>query len=369
MQPSWTVEGPERKGRGGWSQAHTAAMSAPVLVTGATGFLGHTLCPYLVGRGYPLRALVRPSSAWGFLRPLGVKLAWGDIRDAAAVRTATEGCQAVVHAAAKFRFWGKREDFFTINLEGTRNVLEAARHAGVEQFVYISTIAVVGPPRTGATVDERYPPSPRDDYQRSKLEAERLTLRYHQDYALPALALRPGALYGPGSRYAFNRLFFEDPLKGLPIQVHGGQHVTFPLYVRDLAQGVDLALRRGRPGEIYNMSGPSLSHREISDVVDHLLGYHIQRFNAPAWAMLTLAQVWTRISRFTRREPYYPIDLASYVFYDWEVSSEKARRELGFVPTPFEEGARATLAWYRASRVGPTNWLTRLVARLTRRRL
>jgi dihydroflavonol-4-reductase len=343
-------------------------MSAPVLVTGATGFLGHTLCPYLVERGYRLRALVRPTSAYDFLRPLGVEMAWGDIRDAAAVRAATKGCRAVVHAAGKFRFWGKREDFFAINVNGTRNALEAALHAGAERFIYISTIAVVGPPRSGAIVDEQYPPAPRDDYQRSKLEAEQLTLRYHQGRGLPTLVLRPGALYGPGSRYAFNRLFFEDPLKGLPMQVCGGQRIIFPLYVQDAAQGIELALRLGRPGEIYNVSGRSLTHQEINNTVDRLLGYSIRRFNAPAGAMLALARVWIWLSRFTNREPYYPIDLASYVFHDWRISSEKARCELGLVPTPFEAGARATLAWYRDLGVSPTCWLTRLVARATHRR-
>jgi len=339
-----------------------------VLITGATGFLGHTLCPYLVERGYRLRALVRPSSAWAFLRPLGVELAWGDIRDAEAVRTATKGCRAVVHAAGKFRFWGRREDFFAINLEGTRNALEAARRAGVERFIYISTIAVAGAPRTGTVIDEEYPTNPQDDYQRSKLEAERLTLRYHREHGLPTLVLRPGAFYGPGGRYAFNRLFFEDPLKGLPVQVHRGRHITFPVYIRDVAQGIDLALKRGRPGEIYNVSGRSLSHQEINSIVDRLLGYHIRRFNAPAWAMIALARTWTYLSRYTGGEPYYPINLVPYVFCDWEVSSEKARRELGFVPTPFEEGARATLAWYREIGVGPTNRLTRLVVRLTWRK-
>jgi len=338
-----------------------------ILVTGATGFLGHTLCPYLVERGYNLRAFVRPSSACDFLRPLGVELAWGDVCDPAALRAAAAGCRAVVHAAGKFRFWGRRDDFFAVNLEGTRNALEAARRAGVERFVYISTIAVAGAPRTGAVIDEKYLPAPRDDYQRSKLEAERLTLRYHRECGLPTLVLRPGAIYGPGGRYAFNRLFFEDPLKGLPVQVHGGRRFTFPAYVRDVAQGVDLALKRGQPGEVYNVSGLSLSHREINDVVDRLLGYHIRRFYVPAWAMIALARVWTYLSRCTGREPYYPINLAPYVFCDWEVSSDKARRELGFVPTPFEEGARATLAWYRQLGLGPTNWLTRLIVHLTRR--
>jgi dihydroflavonol-4-reductase len=344
-------------------------MSAPVLVTGATGFLGHTLCPYLVERGYRLRAFVRPSSTWDFLPPLGAELAWGDIREAAAVRAATEGCRAVVHAAGKFRLWGQREDFYSINLGGTRNMLEAAQQAGVERFVDISTIAVIGAPRTGVKIDEGYPPAPRDDYQRSKLEAERLTRRYHRERGLPALVLRPGAFYGPGSRYAFNRLFFEDPLKGLPLQVHGGRHVTFPVYIRDVAHAVDLALRRGRPGEVYNISGRSLSHREIDAVVHRLLGYRIQRINAPTWATLALGRLWTGLSRFTRHEPYYPMNLASYIFYDWEVSIEKAQSELGFAPTPFEEGARATLAWYRELGIGPANWLARLVTRITRRRL
>jgi dihydroflavonol-4-reductase len=344
-------------------------MSAPVLITGATGFLGHTLCPYLIERGYRLRALVRPSSAWDFLHSLNVELAWGDIRDAEAVRTAVEGCQMVVHAAGKFRFWGQRSDFFATNLGGTRNALEAARQANVERFIYISTIAVIGAPRTSVVIDETYTPTPWDDYQRSKLAAERLTLQYHQEYDLPTLVLRPGAFYGPGSHYAFNRLFFEDPLKGLPVQVCQAQRITFPVYIEDVAQGVDLALKHGRLGEVYNISGPSMSHQEVNSVVDRLTGHRIRRINAPTWMMLGLARVWTRLARYTGREPYYPLNLALYVFYDWEVSSQKARQELGFAPTPFEEGARATLDWCYERGVGPTNPLAWLITRLTRRKL
>jgi dihydroflavonol-4-reductase len=362
-------------------------MSAPVLVTGATGFLGHTLCPYLVERGYRLRALVRPSSDYEFLRPLGVELAWGDVRDLQTVHQVIEGCQAIVHAAGKFRFWGPREDFFAVNLTGTRNVLEAAlrqaqdgalRHSlrsqdgaqqvGVERFIYVSTIAVIGVPHRGVVIDEEYLPAPHDDYQRSKLAAEQLVLRYHQEHGLPTLVLRLGAFYGPGSRYAFNRLFFEDPLKGLALRVHRGRRISFPVYIRDVVQGIDLALKRGRPGEVYNVSGRSLSHQQIDDVVSRLLGYDIHRLNVPGWAMIALARVWTRLSNYTGREPYYPINLAPYVFCDWEVSSEKARRELGFVPTPFEKGARATLAWYHERGVEPSNWLARLIVRITWRK-
>ena len=211
-------------------------MSSPILITGATGFLGHTLCPHLVRHGYRLRAFVRPTSAWEFLRPLGVDLAWGDIRDADAIRAAAGGCGAIVHAAAKFRFWGHPADFLATNVDGTKNALEAARQAGVERFIYISTVAVVGTPRQGTTIDERYPLDPQDDYQRSKLAAERLALSYYSERHVPTIVLRPGAIYGPGGRYGFNRLFFEDPLKGIPLQVHRGRHISFPAYVLDVAK-------------------------------------------------------------------------------------------------------------------------------------
>ncbi len=344
-------------------------MEKPILVTGATGFLGHTLCPYLIERGYRLRAFVRPSSDWHYLRDLGVELAWGDVRDATAVRAAMEGCRAVVHAAGKFRFWGPSQDFFSINLEGTRNALEAAYRVNVERFVYISTVAVIGVPRDDRVIDESYPPTPWDDYQRSKWAAERLVLQYHRAYGLPTIVLRPGAFYGPGGRYAFNRLFFEDPMKGLPVQVHRGQRIVFPVFIRDVAQAIELALRRGRPGEIYNVSGPSITHREANEIIDRAAGCRIYRVNVPASGMLLLARVWTWLSNFIHREPYYPLNLALYVFYDWRVSSEKARRELGFVPTSFEAGARQTIAWYREMGIGPTNPIGWLIVWLTRRSL
>ncbi|HID90033.1 MAG TPA: NAD-dependent epimerase/dehydratase family protein [Anaerolineae bacterium] len=319
-----------------------------LLVTGATGFLGRNLCPYLPDRGYRLRALVRPTSDHAFLRPLGVELALGDVRDPGSVHRAMEGCQAVVHAAAKFRFWGDPAGFFATNVEGTCNVLEAALQTGVDRFVHISTLVVAGRPPENEVITEETPCHPIDPYQRSKLEGERLALTYHRDHGLPVVVLRPGAMYGPWGRYAFNRLFFEDPLmRGLAFRVHSGRHITFPVFVGDVVRAIDAALHRGRPGEIYNLCGPCITHRQVGETVERVLGRPIRWIPAPAWAMVGLAKVWTWLSRFTRREPHYPIGLYPYVFYDWRVSAEKAQRELGFEPTPLEEGVRRTLVWYQ----------------------
>ncbi|MFZ0546624.1 MAG: NAD-dependent epimerase/dehydratase family protein [Candidatus Promineifilaceae bacterium] len=318
-----------------------------VLVTGATGFLGHNLIPRLRKAGHEVRAVVRPSSDAAFLVRHGVELAYADdITDCMAVHRACQGCRAVIHAAGRFRFWGDLPTFWQTNVEGTANVLAGAVDAGFERFIHISTVAVVGKTAVGQVIDETYPCTPLGPYQRTKLEGERLALAYYQEQGLPVVVLRPGAYYGPWGHYAFNRLFFEEPLKGWRIKVDNGRHITFPVFAPDVAEAVELALENGRAGEIYNISGPSLSHKEVNAIVSDLAGIGHWRLNVPTHAVVSLARIWTILSRYTQREPFYPINMAPYVFQDWIVSSEKARRELGFAPTPFAKGVETTLKWY-----------------------
>ena len=320
-----------------------------ILITGATGFLGHNLCEYLAGRGALMRALVRPTSDYAFLEELGIELAWGDLNDAEAVARACEGCQEVVHAGAKFRLWGPWEEFYRTNVMGTHHILEAACQAKVRRFIYVSTVAVIGRPVPGRIIDEEHPCAPLDHYQYTKLMCERLALRYHDQRGLPVIVIRPGAFYGPWGHYGLNRLLFDDFLRGIRIQVHHGRHITFPVYVKDVCWAIETLLERGRLGETYNVSGESIPHRQASDIISRLAGKSTWRFNAPEGLMVTVARVLEILARFTRREPWYPLNLYPYIFYDWPVSSEKARRELGFQPTPFEDGARETLDWYRAN--------------------
>jgi nucleoside-diphosphate-sugar epimerase len=113
-----------------------------------------------------------------------------------------------------------------------------------------------------------------------------------------------------------------------------------------VVQGILCALAKGQPGATYNICGQSLSHNEINAIVSDLAQISHWRLPIPAQAVLLLAHSWTMLSRFTQQEPFYPSNLAHYVFQDWRVSSAKAERELGFSPTPFAEGAKATLEWY-----------------------
>lgn len=318
-----------------------------ILVTGATGFLGHHLIPLLVNNGYSIRALVRPTSNVDFLLEHGVELAYvEDVSDRPGVMQACAGCTEVIHAAGQFRFWGDWSEFWQTNVEGTAAVLEAAVAANVKRFIHVSTIAIAGKIDRGQIIDEQFPCEPQDGYQITKYQGEQMVLEYYKTHQLPVVVIRPGAFYGPWGRYAFNRLFFEEPLRGWRIRVDKGERITFPVYAADVAQGVLLALQKGRAGEIYNICGYPFTHNECNRQVSNLAGISHWRMNMPKWAVLSLAYAWTALSHYTGREPFYPINLRLYVFQDWNVSIEKAKAELGFEPTPFIMGAQATLDWY-----------------------
>lgn len=319
------------------------------LVTGGTGFLGRHLVPALCRAGRSVRLLTRDPDAHPWLARLpNLEIVRGDILDAEAVSAAVVGCTDVVHAAGLFRFWGDRDTFERINVGGTENVLKAVSRSPVGKLIYISTVALIGTPDPQRVVDEEHPAHPADPYQWSKLHAEQLIERYRAEQNVPALILRPGAFYGPGGSYAFNRLFFRDPLRGIIMQVNGGHYVIFPVYVADVARAVISALACGRVGEIYNVSGAPLTHRQAFDIICAEGQIRYPRLTVPGWLGIAVAQGLTALARLTGREPFWPIALRSYVYNYWNVSSEKARRELGFVPTDFREGVRRTLAWYRA---------------------
>lgn len=328
-----------------------------IFVTGGTGFLGRHLIPTLCRAGYPLRVLTRHPEAnrWLCKYPR-VEVVRGDLTSGEGL-DAVQGCDYVIHAAGLFSMWNMAGDFDATNVMGTENLLALATHANVKRVVYVSTIAVIGNPQPSCIIDEAHPPRPADPYQASKLKAEQIIKRYHYQQHIETVILRAGAFYGPLGDYAFNRLFFTDPMRGIIMQMDGGHYRIFPVYIGDVAQGILLALTQGRSGEIYNLSGEPISHRAAFDIICKEADIHWPRLNLPGFVGINFSRLLNLISRITRREPFWPLGLRSYVFNDWHVSSDKARQELGFVPTDFIDGAKRTIAWYRA---GKPDWLPEL---------
>lgn len=320
-----------------------------IFVTGGTGFLGRHLVPALCQSGYDVRVLTRHPHENAWLRRYPrVQVVAGDLLRPATFAAALQGCRCVIHAGGVFRFWGDEQLFFATNARGTEHLATAAVDANVERFIHISTVAVVGHPDPSHVIDETYPPKPADPYQMSKLHGEQIVLRHLRERGLPVIVLRPGAYYGPGGHYAFNRLFFKDPMRGIIMQVNGGRYIIFPVYIDDVVQGIFKALERGRVGEVYNICGDWISHKDAFDLICREARLPWPRLPIPGWLGIAMSRFLTALSNLTHTEPFWPINLRSYVYNNWRVSSDKARRELGFVPTDFREGARRTIAWYKA---------------------
>ncbi len=318
-----------------------------IFVTGGTGFLGRHLVASLCRVGYSIRVLTRQPQEHQWLKQYpNVTVIHGDLQESDVVKAGIDGCRYVIHAGGLFRFWGDEADFEATNVRGTETVLNHAVQAGVERIIHISTIALVGNPAPDAIIDEDYEPQPADPYQRSKRKGEQVALQKFREDKAPVIILRPGAFYGPLGGYAFNRLFFQDALRGLLVHLDGGNYITFPAYIMDVVQGILLALQKGRIGEIYNICGECPSHKEVFQIIREEANLWYPNIYIPGKLVIGFAGFLTALSKLTRQEPFYPLNSRSVILNNWRVSSEKAKRELGFEPTSFDFGARRTVQWY-----------------------
>ena len=318
----------------------------PVLVTGASGFLGWHVARLLLERGDKVRALVRPSSR---VEELPVERAEGDLRDPDSLARAVAGCGIVYHVAADYRLWAKDPgELYRSNVDGTRNLLEAARRAGVERVVYTSTVGSIGIPQ-GGIGDEAAPVSLRDmtgHYKRSKFLAEEVALEFAQA-GLPVVIVNPTAPIGdhdfkptPTGRMVL------DFLNGdMPAFIDTGLNVVD---ARDTAMGHLQACERGIPGQRYILGSENMTLAEILRSLARITGRKAPTVELPyavAWCAGVVTMAWAEI---TGRPPRVPMDAVRMARKKMWVSHQKARDVLGFAPGPAETGLRRAVEWFRS---------------------
>jgi dihydroflavonol-4-reductase len=315
-----------------------------VFITGASGFIGGHLAAALARSGANVRALIHRRRAW-IAAP--VEFVQGDLRDEELLADACRGIDLVFHCAAALGASqiGAKE-FRSVNAGGTRALLEAARAAGVRRVVHFSSAGVLGRVENGRVADEDYPPAPRDVYDRTKLEGERIALEAARA-GLDVVVIRPGWVYGPGDRRtlklirAISRRRFALVGKGLTLQT--------PVYIDDLVAGTLLSAEKGRSGEIYHLAGPEvLSVADIVTAIAAASGNRLPRWRLPA--LPTRAAAWLMgrgFGLFKKEAPLNPSRLAFFL-HPKPLEIAKARRELGYDPaTSFGEGMAKAVAWYR----------------------
>jgi dihydroflavonol-4-reductase len=323
-----------------------------VLVTGATGFTGGHLAATLAGLGDEVRALVRPKSRARFDRsPIpaaGVQAVEGDLGDREALLRAADGVEVVYHIAATYREAGQPDSAYrAINVEGTRHLLEAARHGGARRLVHCSTGGVHGhiadPP-----ANEDAPFNPGDIYQESKLEAERLARAYGAETGFDVVVARPIGIYGPGDT-RFLKMFRGLKRGRFPMLGSGKvfYHLTF---IDDLVEGFRLCgtvpAARGRT---YILAGPRYTTlAELVALVAKDLGVKPPRVHWPVWPFWTAGLLCEVLCVPLRIEP--PLYRRRVDFYTKSraFDTTRARTELGYSPNVnLEEGIHRTSEWYR----------------------
>jgi dihydroflavonol-4-reductase len=317
------------------------------LVTGATGFLGSHVARQLLARGERVRVLARPHNDRRALEGSGAEIVEGDLRDAASLDRAVAGTSRIFHVAADYRLWAPDpREIYESNVTGTRNLLEAARRAGVERFIYTSTVATVAVDRpelpteaTQSSLDEMI-----GHYKRSKWLAEKEVLDAAKG-GFPAVVVMPTTPVGPGDwKPTPTGKIILDFLKGkMPGYVETGLNFVG---VEDAAAGHLLAAEKGRLGERYLIGAENLTLKQLLDILARITGRPAPRLRIPHSVALAAAYVDTLISRMRGRAPQIPVEGVKIARHMMFVDCSRAHRELGFVSGPVAAALERAVQWY-----------------------
>jgi nucleoside-diphosphate-sugar epimerase len=321
------------------------------LVTGATGFTGQNLCRRLVQDGEQVVAFVRQTSKIDNLKSFGVECRVLDIKNPSQVRDHFTGIDLVYHVAAAYRTeHADHQEFQLVNVEATRNLLEAARAAGVKRFVHCSTVGVQGeiedPPAT-----EEYRMRPGDHYQQTKADGELLARKYFAE-GLPGSVVRPVGIYGPGDT-RFLKLFRSISQKYF-VMIGSGKTLYHMTFIDDLIEGFVLCGRHPHAlGEVFTIGGEKYtSIEDLVNLIADVLEKRHPRFRIPFWPVYAASVACEKAcSTIGISPPLYPRRV-EFFHLDRAFSIQKAKNLLGYQPSlGLREGLQRTAEWYRKERL------------------
>ena len=320
------------------------------LVTGAAGFLGSHVARQLVARGDDVRVLLRASSTNRAIADLSLEYVTGDLRDPASLNRAMKGVKRVFHVAADYRLWARRSrEIYDSNVGGTKNLLAAAKRAGVEQLIYTSTVATIAVDRpklpnefTDAKLDEMV-----GHYKRSKWMAEREVLNAAKS-GLPVIVAMPTTPVGPWDwKPTPTGKIILDFLNGkMPGYVETGLNFVG---VEECAAGHLLLAEKGKVGERYLLGGENLTLKAMLDMLAKITGLRAPSLKIPHGLALGVAYANTVFSRMLGREPGIPIEGVKIARHMMFVDCSRAQRELGFKAGPVAAALERAVRWYEAN--------------------
>jgi dihydroflavonol-4-reductase len=321
-----------------------ALKARKILVTGGSGFIGSVVVRTLLREGAEVRCLLRPTSKLDRLAGLTYERADGDVRDPDSLKRALTGCQGVIHLAG-VSSWEQIDSplMGEVTEGGTRNLLQAAREARVEKFVFVSTAAAINASDEPKVFDETAPfelAGTGLNYAIHKHAAEQMCLAFFRE-GLPVVIVNPTEVYGPNDTELITAGNLVDFAKSSPVMVCSGG--TSVAYVDDVALGTVRALERGRPGERYILGGENLKVKDLAAVTLELLGQKKRVMVLPNSVIRGVARGALGLGIPV---PFNP-RVIPYATRYWFVDSSKATRELGVTFRPARDALALTLAWLK----------------------
>lgn len=322
-----------------------------VFVTGATGFIGASLVRELLKEGYSVKALVRPSSNRRNLAGLDLEAWEGDLRDSASLMRGLAGCDTLYHAAADYRLWARDPaEIYETNIDGTRNIMEAALKRGLSRVVYTSSVATLGNPGNAVPGKETTPVTFANmigHYKKSKFLAER-EVESFVARGVPLVIVNPATVIGEMDvkPTPTGKIIVDFLNRRMPAYLDTGLNL---IDVEDCARGHILAARHGRIGEKYILGNENLTLRQILALLAESTGLTAPKVRLPYTPILIAAYVNETISRWTGIAPLIPLAGVQMAGKHMYFDSSKAVHELGLPQNPVAEAIHRAVAWFRSN--------------------
>lgn len=321
-----------------------------IFITGATGYIGSWLALRLADSGATVHALVRSLEKGEKLTHPNIRLFEGDITEPETLTPAIEGCTQVYHVAALLTAWNPDPEMsFRVNAGGAVNVLEAAVAAGAKRMVFTSSGGVIGPSRDEPVNEDSIRITDYfHDYESAKFIAEERILRAVMKGRIEAVIVNPSRVYGPevfnGSSIVTTIVekYLKGKWKGIPGD--GTKYGNYA-FIDDVVEGHILAMEKGGNGERYILGGEDVNWEDFFAMIRELSGVNYRLLHLPLPVSMGIGRSLVLWYKVTGELPRITPNVVSKYLYDWRMSSEKAKKELGYHITPFKEGMKKTLEY------------------------
>ena len=327
-----------------------SVFSQPVFITGGSGFIGQELVRHMESKKIPMHLLLRSGHTIETTLPT-TKVFQGDILDQSSLLKAMQGCGSVIHLASFVDIWSKNpSQFYEVNVEGTMNVCSVALECGIRRLLQVSTAGILGTsPDDGSLNDEDSYRKNRfmNHYESSKFMGEERSMRFLQS-GLDVVIVYPPRVFGHGQMCKSNgyTTVIDQYRKGKLRFIPGtGNECGNYVFIDDLIMGILLALEKGMPGRRYIIGGHNVSFRDFFRAVARVTGKEYSMIPIPSILMMAFARISMGLSFFFGSRPVLTPAYVARFRKSYRLSIARAQRELGYFPSPLDEGIKKTIDW------------------------